>query len=122
MIISRFINSSLNYCGSLNVIGSHNLTGSGLLGGVALLEWVCLVGGSVGTSFEVSYSQGIIECVSRLLLPARRRALSSSSSTCLPARHHAPRHDDSGLNLSTVSEPPQLTYKICCGHGVSAQN
>ena len=59
---------------------------------------------TMGADFEVSYAQDTAKCLS----PARCRTVkvlqnvglsATSPAPCLPARHHAPRHDNNGLNL-----------------------
>ena len=49
--------------------------------------------------------------------------LSAPLAPCLPARCHASRHDDSGLNPRTCKAAPVkcCPSKSCLGHGVSSQ-
>ena len=69
-----------------------------------------------GARFEVSHAPATM--THSLLLSSADQGVQLS----VPS-HHVPRHDDSGLNLSSC-KPVQLNAflsKSCCDHGVSSQ-
>ena len=61
--------------------------------------------GSMG--FEVSDTQARPGSCLSFLLPVNPDVELSAPSPppCLPACHHAPHHDDNGLNFCTVNQP-----------------
>lgn len=61
-----------------------------------LIEEVC----NSGLGFEVSKTQDRLSSFLFRLPEDKDLELSATSPTpCLPAYHHAPHHDDNGLNL-----------------------
>jgi hypothetical protein len=82
--------------------GPHRLIGSGIIGGVAFLEELCHW--EQALMFQ-KLEPGPVPLSSCCLLPDVELSATPPASS-LPVCHHAPHHDDNGLNLLNCKPGP----------------